>query len=242
MFGEEGGSAPAAADPESLVEADAAPTPRSLQNKSCLKLRYLSESPASITYSLQTCPRLSSWPRRLLVKLRSGSWIRNSHVVVLQDGDDITSSRAVVTMFDTGCRGRNNLISTRALTKIFGLKLEYAEERIIATYPDGRACLSVGEIDIRWWPEDGRPRYEFIRAYVLESNEFDLIVGEETIENYLGQLPLFGAFMSKPVAHNAATVAKEQLDADARREDHRSARQRRKEQTVGYPKSPIDVS
>lgn len=147
-------------------------------------------------------PGNRSWLHRMIrqlnIKCCSGKWRRNTDVVIRCNGEDITRDRPLVTTFDTGCEGSVNLITTYALTEIFKLNLEFSEPRPIGRTLQGGRYMSVGEVEIRWW-DRAAPRYMLIRAFVIDSDEFDLYIGRETLEEIWGQgLPLIGGFISRP--------------------------------------------
>ena len=181
-------------------------------------------------------------------------WETKADVIVRHDGKDISECLPVVIIFDTQCHV--DIASTHLLKNTFGLAVGYAAPRCIGKTIIEENITSVGEVDLRWWGRDRkgfRPRFEELRAFVVESNAFELIIGRETMKRVLidPSNSMIGTFVSNPPSYDgksepvvmsiianirsaAKTVAADQQDANMRRNEHKVERQRRKEQKVGY--------
>jgi len=183
-----------------------------------------------------------------------GKWETKVDAIIRGDGRNISECLPVVIIFDTQCHV--DIVSTHLLKDTFGLTINYSAPRCIGKTITGENINSVGEVDLRWWGRDRgwfRPRFEDLRAFVVESNAFELIIGRETMKRVLinPSNSMIGVFVSNPPSHDsklepvvmstiadarspARTVAAEQQDANLRRDEHREERQRRREQKVCY--------
>ncbi len=96
-------------------------------------------------------------------------------------------------MFDTG--SPIDMISDHFLKKFRGHTLQTSPEaQVIGTGITGRETYtSLGRIDLRWWARNPgkrsldrtlhlRPRFEDSSCHIIESKEFDLIIGRNTID------------------------------------------------------------
>ncbi|KAJ4377235.1 hypothetical protein N0V83_000058 [Neocucurbitaria cava] len=126
--------------------------------------------------------------RAFLRPSRKAVWEKNTEVsIVMSNNKEIT--RLAHVLFDPQCLG--DLISTSFLRNFPGLQYERSEQRF------GRTILSspvpsIGTVDIRWHHEKAknstsRSKYSQTRidnttCHVVDSKEFDLIIGRPTID------------------------------------------------------------
>ncbi|RYN47386.1 hypothetical protein AA0114_g7704 [Alternaria tenuissima] len=174
---------------------------------------------------------------------KDNMWEPKVRVYVVVGNDEI--SRTITALLDPQCH--ENLISTGCLHDSFP---EVVYDTLvgvpIGTSITGREdYLSISTIDIRWTGCDDRalqsnkglcfrPRVESSTCHVVESEEFDLIIGRPTIDKckLFKRNRIIAAFRGINPSAKSENVDSDQQDADARREkakEYKKLREKEKE-------------
>ena len=168
-------------------------------------------------------------------------WTPEVYVYLLVGGHEVRATVNVI--FDTG--SLENIISTSCLREGFhGFAYSRSVgERIGTSLTGCEELLSIATIDIRWRGRNNRaqrpsigPNYRYrvetSTCHVVESDEFDLIIGRPTINRlklFTRNTDIFGGFrgVNKVKAEN---VEQEQKTADAQRDRAKEIKKLREKQ------------
>ncbi|KAF2827960.1 hypothetical protein CC86DRAFT_273539, partial [Ophiobolus disseminans] len=102
-------------------------------------------------------------------------WSQTGHVLVLVNDPEKQSDGVFI--FDP--RYQNNFLSSRFVTKSFGLALQETEGVPVFETPDGFKVRQ--SISCSWWTY-GLTHLDYATFHVIESDTFEVIIGRRTIE------------------------------------------------------------
>ena len=127
--------------------------------------------------------------------------------------DETERMRHARVLFDSQCE--KNLLSTDFLQRGFGLTFDDSHGELLGYSVNGRAIMSIGRRDIRWWTPHLN-RYAYDSCHIVKSDGFDLIIGVETM-TALGifevrRRSLIGAFMTPRPGRNGVSQLCSEID------------------------------
>lgn len=100
--------------------------------------------------------------------------------VAIPTDDGHEKSLATTIKLDSGCE-KVNLISTRLMRKV-GVSYNNSTGVDIGTFVDGKRCQSLGEVEVRWYTEGYDMVFEDATCHVVDSGDFELLIGKVDID------------------------------------------------------------